>query len=329
MDLTNPLTIALIVLVAAIAPVPISYAVEALRKAPKPPDRLAWAPDVPVRYIEVDGVKLRYIATGDGPPLVLLHTLRTQLDMFQKIIPALAQHFRVYALDYPGHGFSDIPAMEYGREKFVSAVEGFLEALDIKDAVVAGESIGGTIALLLAARHNARVKKAIAINAYDYDKGRGATRGSLIAKVLFGLNNVPLLGATVWRLRSYPAFVLIMRGGVHDNASLPHDLLREIDAVGNRPGHYKAFMSLVRHWPEWEEARREYGRIERPVLLVYGDHDWSRTREREAGRDAVPGAEMVTVADGGHFLALDRPQEVIAAIRGFAHGRPVPDVDAS
>ncbi len=227
MDFADPFTIALIVLVAAIAPVPISYAVEALRKAPKPPDRLAWAPGVPVRYIEIDGVKLRYIATGDGPPLVLLHTLRTQLDMFQKIIPALAQHFRIYALDYPGHGFSDIPAMEYGREKFVSAVEGFLEALDIKDAVVAGESIGGTIALLLAARHNARVKKAIAINAYDYDKGRGATRSSLIAKVLFGLNNVPLLGATFWRLRSYPAFVLIMRGGVHDNASLPRDLLRE------------------------------------------------------------------------------------------------------
>jgi hypothetical protein len=79
-----------------------SYVVEALRKAPRAPDRLAWAPEIPIRRVEVDGTRLRYVVAGDGPPLVLLHTLRTQLDMFQKVIPALARRFRVYAMDHPG-----------------------------------------------------------------------------------------------------------------------------------------------------------------------------------------------------------------------------------
>ncbi|MGH9262554.1 MAG: alpha/beta fold hydrolase, partial [Acidimicrobiales bacterium] len=142
-----------VALVALVATVAISYLVEAARPQPTAPSQLIWAPSVPVRYVEVDGLRLRYITTGEGPPLVLLHTLRTQLDMFQKIVPTLATRFRVYALDYPGHGYSDIPRATYSAEFFVTTVAHALDRLDIKDAVVVGESIGGSIALLLAARH--------------------------------------------------------------------------------------------------------------------------------------------------------------------------------
>src|SRR5207249_9368462 len=92
----------MIILSALAALVAVSYLIEALRSAPVAPDRLDWAPDVPIRYVDVKGTKLRYIASGQGPALVLLHTLRTQLDMFQKVIPDLAKRFRIYAMDYPG-----------------------------------------------------------------------------------------------------------------------------------------------------------------------------------------------------------------------------------
>ena len=58
-----------------------------------------------MNYAEIDGVRLRYAEAGSGPPLVLLYTLRTQLDMFHRVIPLLARKFRVIAVDYPGHGF--------------------------------------------------------------------------------------------------------------------------------------------------------------------------------------------------------------------------------
>jgi len=75
----------------------------------------------------------------------LLHTLRTQLDIFQKVIPTLAQRFTVYALDFPGHGYSDIPKVDYEPELFVEAAVGFLDELEITDATLAGISIGGTV----------------------------------------------------------------------------------------------------------------------------------------------------------------------------------------
>ena len=301
-----------------VALVPISYLIEALRTVPAPPDRLAWAPDIPIRSLALNGTKLRYIVTGQGPALVLLHTLRTQLDMFQKVIGELAKRFRVYALDYPGHGYSDIPDTAYSAEFFVTTVAQALDRLDIKDSLVVGESIGGSIALLLAARHNPRVRRVVAINAYDYDAGRGLRRSSALANVFFALNNVPILGATVERLRQYPIVKLVFQGGVYRKAALPAALARELYQVGNRRGHYRALMSLVRHWPTWEQARAEYAGIDRPVLLLYGDHDWSHVAEREADRQAIPQATMRIIKDAGHFASLDAPQEIVRAVVAFS-----------
>jgi pimeloyl-ACP methyl ester carboxylesterase len=86
-------------------------------------------------------------------------------------------------------------------------------------------------------------------------------------------------------------------------------------------------MSLVRHWPLWEAARSEYRAIDVPVLLLYGEQDWSRPEEREANRRDIPGAELRVVANAGHFLSLDSPEDVIRSITEFqaatGHRRPL------
>jgi len=77
----------------------LSFAVEAIRPAPRAPKVLSWAPEIPIAYVDVDGIKLRYIVAGRCPNVFLLHTLRTQLDLFQKAVPLLSQRFTVYAVD--------------------------------------------------------------------------------------------------------------------------------------------------------------------------------------------------------------------------------------
>jgi len=230
----------------------------------------------------------------------------------------LATRFRVIALDYPGHGYSDIPSASYSAEFFVTAVAKALDRLDVKEALVAGESIGGSIALLLAARHNPRVRRIVAINPYDYDGGRGLRRSSALANLLFGLNNVPVLGATMTRLRQYPIVAQVFAGGFYRKGAMPRALTQEMYRVGNRRGHYQAFMSLIRNWGSWEAARTEYQNIDRPTLLVYGDHDWSHDDERAAEARAIPGAQLRIVKDAGHFLSLDAPDEAVAAIIQWA-----------
>ena len=185
----------------------VSFVAEALRPKPKTPAKLRWAPDIPIQSVEIGGNKVRYIKTGKGPVLVLLHTLRTQLDLFEKVVPELSKRFTVYALDYPGHGYSDIPEARYDAGFFADAVEGFLDKLDLRDVTLAGVSIGGSIALILASRRNPRVARIIAINPYDYAKGRGMARSSIFGRFITYASLLPIIGETVMRLRNS----LIMR----------------------------------------------------------------------------------------------------------------------
>ena len=151
-----------------LALIAVSFLVEALRRAPRPPERLAWAPDTPVHYVDLDGVKVRFIKAGSGPNLVLLHTPRTQLDLFAKVVPDLAKAFTVYAIDYSGHGYSDIPPARYDAGFFARFVGRFLEALDLGEVTLCGVSIGGAVSLILAGRGHSRVARVIAVYPYDY-----------------------------------------------------------------------------------------------------------------------------------------------------------------
>ena len=299
-----------------------SFVLEALRPVPREPQNLRWAPDLPIEHIEVGGSTLRYIRTGRGPNLVLLHTLRTQLDLFEKVVPELSKHFTVYALDYPGHGYSDIPEARYDAAFFTQAAEGFLDRLDLRDVTLAGVSIGGAIALIIAARGNPRVTRVIAINPYDYAKGRGLARSSIFGWLVNYTALLPVVGETVMRLRTSFINGAVLGGGVADPNSIPPALAKEIGLVGNRPGHYRAFLNLLRNAETWETATKDYGRIEVPVLLVWGEQDWARPPEREHDRTLIPNAQMTTLQHGGHFLSLDRPAELNQLIVRFAAEKP-------
>jgi pimeloyl-ACP methyl ester carboxylesterase len=297
----------------------VSLLLEALRPVPQTPKTLRWAPDIPIDYLDVGGYRLRYIKVGRGPNLVLLHTLRTQLDLFEKVVPDLANSFTVYALDYPGHGYSDIPSVRYDADFFADSVERFLDALDLRDVTLGGVSIGGASALILAGRRNPRVARVVAMNPYDYAKGRGMARSGLAGWMITVTADIPVIGETILRLRNFLIMKAVLQGGVANPKSIPPELLKEMYEVGNRHGHDRAFISLLRNAASWEAETSVYENINVPVRLLWGDKDWARSSEREHDRSLLPGAQMVTVEQSGHFLPLDRPDAVIDQIKTLAH----------
>lgn len=296
----------------------ISYIVEALRSSPARPEKLAFAPEIPVHYADVAGLKVRFIKTGVGPNLVLLHTLRTQIEIYEKIVRDLASQFTVYAFDFPGHGWSDIPKAAYAPEEFFAWTEAFLDVLDIRDAIVVGTSIGATIALVLAARHNPRIAKVVAVNPYDYAPAGGVRKSSLAARLTLALSDVPVLGATMMRLRNRFISDRIFEGGLATRDALPEALAKELYEVGARRGSYQGFLSLLAHERLWVDARNEYPNIGVPVLLVYGDQDWAPRSERERTRSLIPHVVTETVGGAGHFFSLDRPQDLERLVVRFA-----------
>jgi len=256
-----------------------------------------------------DKVGIRYEKTGSGPPLVLLHTIRTQLEYFRSLAPILAESYTVYAIDLPGHGHSPIdPQAPFDEPYLRQGVISFIETLDLTVTLV-GESIGGALALTVAATVPQRIERVFAINPYDYETrfGDGIRRGNGFANLIIGSVQIPLVGPVIAALENKAVLRGIMSGGFHDAAKFPVDLLDEYVRVSHRPRYRRAARKVLAGWRSWSKARDHYGAISAPVTLIYGDSDWSHPDERERTLATIPDARRFTLKDTGHFSAVENP----------------------
>ncbi|MED7952769.1 alpha/beta fold hydrolase [Streptomyces sp. BE20] len=114
------------------------------------------------RTVDLPELSLAYRESGpaDGPPLVLLHALGERATDWDDVLPALAPHHRVYALDLRGHGDSGRPG-RYAVELMRDDVLGFLDALGLERVDLLGHSMGGVVAYLVAQERPERVARLV------------------------------------------------------------------------------------------------------------------------------------------------------------------------
>lgn len=264
-----------------------------------------------------DKLSLRYQMSGNGPPLVLLHTIRTQLEYFRALAPLLAERFTVYAVDLPGHGHSPIDrSAQYDEPYLRKGVVGFLKVLDLRDVTLVGESIGAVLALTASAEVPDRIRAVYALNPYDYDTryGDGIRRGNWFANQIIGSLQIPVFGAIGASLATRWILGKIMGGGYADPRKLPADLLAEFHETGRRPNYHYAERKVLSGWRSWDKARLLYSGVRAPVTLIYGDKDWSRIAERERTRAALGNARLFTLRNTGHFSSVENPRQVASII---------------
>src|SRR5437667_9863194 len=270
-----------------------------------------WAPSGEIEYAKpVDGTRLRYLKTGSGPTaLILLHTVRTQLDHFQLVVPEISHAFTVYAVDMPGMGWSDItPAASYTEPALRRAIVEFVTTLDLNDVTLAGESMGATLSLTASSELEDRVRRVVAFNTYDYSKGVG--RANPVASIYVGGARLPAIGPVVTRMENEPVLGIVLRGGLLDGSKLSEHYLAELRRVGRRRGYPRVAREVFRNVDSMIAARALYGRVSAPVTLIYGDHDLSRLSDREANLALLPGARSISLSETGHFTALEQPARV-------------------
>ncbi|TWC64757.1 pimeloyl-ACP methyl ester carboxylesterase [Burkholderia sp. SJZ115] len=127
-------------------------------------------------WIESDGLRLRHVSWGreDAPSLVMLHGLRSYAHTWEPVADALADRYRVVALDQRGRGRSDWdPRRDYYAKAYVRDLEGLVAALDLQRFVLVGHSMGGANAFVYAAAWPERLAGLVI-----EDMGPGASVGS-------------------------------------------------------------------------------------------------------------------------------------------------------
>jgi pimeloyl-ACP methyl ester carboxylesterase len=268
-------------------------------------------------FTRADGSRLRYYTVGTGPALVLMHTVRGQLDYFQRVIPLLWDHYTVYALDLPGMGWSDIvPGAQYEEPQLRAAVVEFVRGLDLHDVTLSGESLGGALSLSASIDLKDRVSRVVAFNSYDYPQG--GERGNWIARLIISSVRMPVLGPFFATQEPRPVFRAILQGGYVDKTQLPEDFITELLRSGRRKGYDKVSRGIFRSLKGFDRARERYPRVSAPVTLVYSENDWSRPAERDRVANALADVHRITVPRTGHFSALERPDEMARILRDAA-----------
>ena len=108
--------------------------------------------------VKANNITMNYDQQGSGEPLVLIPYLAADHACYAFQVPEYAKHFTCFSIDLRGTGESDKPEGAYSTELLADDVAGFMAAVGIEKAHVAGLSLGGVIGMWLAAKHPDRVQ---------------------------------------------------------------------------------------------------------------------------------------------------------------------------
>jgi pimeloyl-ACP methyl ester carboxylesterase len=261
--------------------------------------------------------KLSYLKAGSGKPLILMHTIRTQLEYFHEVIPELAKHHTVYAIDLPGHGRSSIDTkVNYDEPYMRQAIISFIEKLDLSDVTLVGESIGGVLALTVASEMPERIIKVVSSNTYDYETryADGLRRGNWFSNIVIANYAIPIHGAIFAALENWLFLGLVMKGGFKNKRWMPSPLLSIFNRTGYRKGFRYVERNVFANWRSWDKARALYAGVKAPVTLVYGDSDWSTVSERQRTAKELGNLNIITIKNTGHFAFVDSPQKLLDVV---------------
>jgi 3-oxoadipate enol-lactonase len=260
-------------------------------------------------HVDVGGVRLAYRVDGPADPsvpvLVMLHSVGTNLRLWNSQAAPLARRFRVVRYDCRGHGASDVPSEPITIEQLGRDLIGLLDHLDIQRAHLCGLSLGGMTALWVAAHHPARVGRAVFANT----GARIGTTESWNERI----RTVRSGGMSVIR-----DVVLARWLGNEFRAAHP-DVERAIGEMLERtpPAGYVAACEALRD----ADLTTDLARIRAPALIVAGELDEATPPAlSETLHAAIAGSALMVLRGAKHLSNVERPDEFTAAVARFLNG---------
>ena len=255
--------------------------------------------------------RVRWDFFGGGPPLVLVHGTPFSSYVWRKVVPALAEANTVYAFDLPGYGSSE---MRVGQDVSLAAQGKVLsELLDHwgfdKPAVV-GHDFGGAITL-----------RAHLLEGRDF---RAIALIDAVALSPWGSPFYRLVQDHVGVFRQMPAYMheAMVAAYVRDATYVPMDdgtLGPYIKPWLSPEGQEAFYRQIFQNDPRYtDEVQPLYARIERPVMIVWGEEDrWIPLDKGQQLHEAIPGSKLRRIPRCAHLAQEDAPDTVAELLTGF------------
>jgi pimeloyl-ACP methyl ester carboxylesterase len=272
-----------------------------------------------MREVRLPQGPIRYRDTGAGDPIVLVHGLLANGELWREVIPRLAKDFRVIAPDWP-LGSQQLPldaSADVSPPGLARLVSDFLEALDLEGVTLVGNDTGGAICQLVAVHHPGRVGRLVLTpcDAYEHFPPPAF-------KALATVGRSP---AVLWAISQLMRSAFARRlpngyGGITRRAddALTASWVEPIRANAAIRRQTAAILAGMK--PEHTlEAARHFPQISIPVLLAWAPEDkFFKLADAERMAGEIPGARLELIEDSLTFVAIDQPERTAELIAAFA-----------
>jgi len=257
-------------------------------------------------FAKVNGVKLYYEVLGEGPPVVLIGGLGSQISSWSSQVPLYSKYFKVVIFDNRGAGLSDKPRDPYSIEDMADDTIQLIDFLGIQSASLVGKSMGGMIAQWIGIKYPEKVNKLVlaCTSASRDEVGNEILRMGRDVAIKLGMKAVWLTALFLGYTREYLENNL---GKIKETLAVIPENKEAID------GYIGQSLACEGH-----NTRDLVSKIKAPTLVMLGDRDQiaSPRRSKELAQ-LIPGARLEVFEDVGHGFWRERQEEVDKVVMEF------------
>jgi 2-hydroxy-6-oxonona-2,4-dienedioate hydrolase len=260
-------------------------------------------------FVDVRGIKTHYVEAGSGEPIVFVHGAGPGAygwAGWRQTIPALAKHFRVYAIDTLGFGLTDKPADHCTDQDSVDHLHEFLNALCLDKVNLCGNSRGAYMCAKLAVDWPSRVKKLLMVSSGSIALAMGLERNDA---QMAGMRKLAAYNGTPEAMREFMEII------VNDHSKITDELIADRVQMAALPGHDKVQKLQGQYRNSLKTDPNEFQRFELkyrlpqltiPMHMVWGAKDSFAPPEfADALRKMLPNVSFEMLANSGHQAQND------------------------
>jgi len=275
------------------------------------------APGIRSRFAKLDGVKLHYLAAGNGEPVILLHGYAQNSHMWRPLIPELAKTNAVIAPDLRGFGQSSKPPQGYDKKSMARDIHALAASLGLKRVRICGHDIGLMVAYAYAAQYPAEVDRIALMDAFLPGVGNWENVWLLHDKWHFNFYGETPLKLVAGRERIY------FEHFWNDFAANPKKSVSERDRrfytkAYAQPGAMRAGFEVFRAFEQDGKDFAEFAKtkLTMPMLVLTGEKASGEFLIEQA-RLVDDNVEGVVIKGAGHWLIDEAPAQVIPKLVDF------------
>jgi len=273
-------------------------------------------------FIEVDGVDVHVRFLGEGEPIFLLHGSFSSLHTWDVWQQELSPYYMTISLDFPGHGLTGPDELKrYSIEDYSALVLALAEKLNLPKFHLAGNSMGGAVALQVASERPDRVLSLNLIDAAgaprrevrNLDSTQNQQRGG--GAWIFKLATNPLFSKILLKCTPRFLFAMNMKEVYGDDSKVTEQAITRYYELLLREGNRKATVDRL---TQPRRSSINFERLTMPTLILWGAKDtWIPLSQGKALEKAIPGSNLVVFDEAGHVPMEEIPTESVAEYLSF------------